>query len=543
MRQSGLKTFLLLLCALFSTAFCAIAQNASPAEKLQKDYPLLTARYGNQLDGEKAHYIFVIDVSSSMLAYEKVEKENLLKFIDAVPDGDQVTIIRMADEDYTDYVNMFKCITLDPGVRASLRQSINGQVFQFLNNSDKRNGSDGFHTASLVVDAINTVGSNELTFIYLFTDFEYWTHKFHYDKTKENWKSLIGRVPDTYLSGMCKFGIELGTGAKLHQEGVFKSEMDAIFGKVSYLPVTSASVLSQWFGHIISDVMATKLYASLKKEWKEVTDSVDIDSRVSGDQLTSRVSLPKDEGSPLVKTMDFTVQSAMPQLQPMTAEGIQPGEKGVVGHINMQKGFLPGYATINSDNATLQVTYHSDYEDEIARLKQVCKVNESDSSDVNLTRNYPLGGLSYSAWQSFIPLWAWIVLAVILIVVLCSVLYTAFVMKTDHAWIVRVKEDGLSVKHPLGDLKEQFSVGLKGDYQVPTANWTMTIKGKKYNPLLFWHKSGYYISWDKGVITVENKTLATKIGVDPGTDTFIWPLKSGGNFVINKGSFKITLSV
>jgi hypothetical protein len=199
--------------------------------------------------------------------------------------------------------------------------------------------------------------------------------------------------------------------------------------------------------------------------------------------------------------------------------------------------------TINSDNATLQVTYHSDYEDEIARLKQVCKVNESDSSDVNLTRNYPLGGLSYSAWQSFIPLWAWIVLAVILIVVLCSVLYTAFVMKTDHAWIVRVKEDGLSVKHPLGDLKEQFSVGLKGDYQVPTANWTMTIKGKKYNPLLFWHKSGYYISWDKGVITVENKTLATKIGVDPGTDTFIWPLKSGGNFVINKGSFKITLSV
>ena len=117
---------------------------------------------------------------------------------------------------YTDYVNMFKCITLDSRVRQSFYSSINGGGFQFLEDGDPRNGSDGFTTARLILDAINTVGSNELTFIYLLTDFEYWTHANHYDKNKEDWKSLLNKVPESYRNGMCKFGIELDSGIELH---------------------------------------------------------------------------------------------------------------------------------------------------------------------------------------------------------------------------------------------------------------------------------------------------------------------------------------
>ena len=50
-------------------------------------------------------YIFAVDISSSMQPYQGVVLQNLQRFVDALPNGDQITIIRMADENYTDYVN------------------------------------------------------------------------------------------------------------------------------------------------------------------------------------------------------------------------------------------------------------------------------------------------------------------------------------------------------------------------------------------------------------------------------------------------------
>lgn len=542
MQASRLKTFLLLLFALLSSLNLS-AQVLSPAEKLQKDYPLLTARYGNQLEGEKAHYIFVVDVSSSMLPYEKVEKDNLLKFVDAVPDGDQITIIRMADENYTDYVNMFKCITLNRDVRASIRQNVNSPAFLFLKNSDNRNGSDGFRTASLIVDAINTVGSNELTFIYLFTDFEYWTHTHHFDKTKEDWKSLEGKVPATYMSGMCKFGIELSTGAQLHQEGVFKPEMDAIFGDIKYLPVTSASVLSQWFGHIISDVMATKLYSSLKKEWKELTDAPEISSKMSGDQVKVSLGLTQPKESPLVTSADLSIKANLSELQPQTAEQTEPGKEGVVGQFAVERGLLPGYVTLNGEEANLEVTYHSDYEDEIQRLRLVCLENDNDPDAVTLTKNYSLNELKCSVWKSFIPLWVWILIGIILLILLASVLYTLFVLKTNHTWVVKVKENGVTLKCPVPGFQAPFSVGKGGDFKVPDVSWMLSIKAQRHNPLLFWKKSGYYILWTGSPLSVKNEYKEEVAVCEPNEETRLCTLKSGGIFIIEKDSHKVELAI
>ena len=109
---------------------------------MEKEYPLLMERYGNRLESRNAHYIFAIDISSSMTQYEQVVRESLKTFIQAIPDKDQVTIIVVCDENNTNYLNSIKCISIEPAVRQSIIAAINSQQFKFLKKNDPHDGSD-----------------------------------------------------------------------------------------------------------------------------------------------------------------------------------------------------------------------------------------------------------------------------------------------------------------------------------------------------------------------------------------------------------------
>lgn len=520
---------------------CMSSQGVNPQEKLKHDFPKLTDRYGTQLGDQKAHYVFVLDISSSMLPYESVEKQNLLKFVDAVPDGDQITIIRMADEKHTDFVNMFKCITLEPNVRQALRTTIQSPGFQFLRNGDPRDGSDGFKTASLIVDAINTVGSNELTFIYLFTDFEYWTHTHRYNKNGVDWQSLVGKLPESYRQGMCKFGIELATNSIKHPEAIFKPEMDRIFGTIHYQPVTSAAVLSQWFGHIITNVMAFKLNASLKKEWNSLIDTLSLETDISGNHLTARVIAPEKGGNPLINKTDLLLSST--SIKAIPVEGLPIGKDDYVGVIEIDKGFIPQTSGINCQTDSIEVFFHSDYKEEIARLHTICNEKEEDDYAMPLHKKYPLSQSGFSVWASILPAWCWGVIGLIIIVIAASILYTILGLKTTHSWMVRVKEDGMNVKSPAPSFTASFTVGKGGDFPVPNANWQIKVNGKKYNPLIFWKKSGYYMVWTGGPMTIKDQYREEVAACAPNEETWFSPLKSGGVFIIEKNNHRIELVV
>lgn len=542
MRKCGVvtKRTIITIASLLGLTFI-FAQGLSPQDKLKNDFPQLTARYGSLLGNQKAHYVFVLDISSSMLPYEGIEKQNLLKFVDAVPDGDQITIIRMADEKHTDFVNMFKCITLDPNVRQALRTTVLSPGFQFLKNGDPRDGSDGFKTARLIVEAINTVGSNELTFIYLFTDFEYWTHTNRYNKNSVDWKSLVGKVPESYRQGMCKFGIELATNSVKHPEAIFKPEMDRIFGTIHYQPVTSAAVLSQWFGHIITNVMAYKLNASLKKEWNSLIDTLSIETDLRGDQLAAKVNIPGQADQPLISKTDLLLSS--PTIKAIPIEGLPIGEDDYVGVVQFEKGFLPQTININCLSDSIEAFFHSDYKEEITRLQMICNEKEGDDYALLLHKKYPLSQSEFNMWASILPLWCWGVITLVIVIIVASILYTMFCVKTTHSWMVRVKEDGMNIKSPAPSYTASFSVGQGGDFPVPNANWQIKINGKKYNPLLFWKKSGYYMVWTGGPMTIKDQYHEEVAACAPNEETWFSPLKSGGVYIIEKNNHRIELVV
>ena len=515
---------LILLCSVLLVfgSWSARADDSRAMAAMKQDYPGLMSLYGDRIAGQKAHYIFVVDVSSSMLPYESTVKTNILQFLNAVPDGDQISLIKMSDESHTGYVGLLKCTPLAPDVRASIRDVVNG--FRFNRNGSSEDGSDGFTMAKTVIDAINTVGSNDLTFVYMLTDFEYWTHKNKYDKDKEDWASLLSQLPETKTGGMCKYGIELDSGGKLHQEAIFKNELDRIFGKVEYQSVSSAALLSNWFSHIATGVMSVKLNSLLKADWKPVDESVASQVTVDGDKVEFRLDAID---TPLVNGATVTLRTDSRYFQPIESEGPFPGSipVGKLVQPSTDKTFLPNTIELGGGDYEAQITLLSPYADEISRLQGVCGEVAGQGDAVNLKRVESGKLPSARVWNSTLPIWLWCLILLIILVIIASFIYEFAFLKLNREWTVSVKAaepDGSSARFNAEGLKAPFTFG-PADSALPVkgAPWAIKVSTKRHNPLIFL-KSGYFLELEQGgFATVETDYDDEPRTLSVGETTFL----------------------
>lgn len=499
-----------------------VAAQSTATESMMHDYPKLMEIYGKQLEFRHAHYIFAVDVSSSMQPYESVVKKNFETFIKAIPDGDQVTLVRMAREDYTDYVGLFKCITINQSTRKSLLEVLDSPQFKFLKDGDPKNGSDGYTMTKKILQAINTVGSSDLTFIYLFTDFEYWTSKYHFDKSKEDWKVLKSQLSEDRKFALSKYGLELNfNDPLLRQQAIFKDELDEIFGKIDYQAVSSAAVLEQWFSHTITNVMSAKIHSMVKKDWACFNDSLVTDVVACGNKIVLRTNAIS---TPLATGIKASIQSPNPNFNALPEEICSFGEDILMGNLsNPDKGFMPAYKELGEGQVTLSISIDSPVEQEINKLGSIL----GEKGDIRFSYSTPVDMPSCKVWNSQIPLWSWIVIVVIFVICIGSILYTLFVLKVKRAWAITVVEkqvDGKS-KRINGDTNElPYSIGRNGTLAVPGANWELVITSKKYNPLCFWHKSGFYIRLEDGTFAeiIDAYSKETKNTLSVGNEAFLF---------------------
>ena len=498
--MKSISRLFLLECLTILAVANAKAQSASSLalEAMRSDYPGLMSLYGDKITGQKAHYVFVIDVSSSMLNYESTVKHNLLQFLDAVPDGDQVSIIQMADENNTKYLENIKCAALSPSIRSGITEAVN--ALHFNRSGAREDGSDGFTMTKTVIDAINQVGSNDLTFVYMLTDFEYWTHKNGFNKDREDWASLKSALPASKVSGMCKYGIELKTNATLRQSAIFKRELDEIFGKVEYQSVGSAALLANWFSHVATSVMAVKLNSLLKSDWEVVEQS-----------LVSTVSSRNDEirydlqgvSTPLVNGATVVFKTDCNQFSPVESEGPFPGTitVGKLDQPSDQKTFLPSYAKLGGDSYEAELKLESPYAEEISRLQGVCGEVAGQGDAVTLTRQETGVLPSSRVWNSTLPMWVWILIFLIILVIIASFIYEYAFIKLNRDWSVSIKAiapDGSSARYNNDAIKASFTFG-PSDSAIPVkgAPWAIKLYSVRHNPLTFL-KSGYWLTLEQG---------------------------------------------
>ena len=471
----------------------ANAQDSAAIAAMKKAYPGLMSKYGDRIDGQKAHYIFVVDVSNSMMPYESTVKSNFLQFLNAVPDGDQVSLIKMADEHNTGFVGLLKCAELSPAVRISINGIVQGLRFN-------QNGSDGFSMAKTVIDAINTVGSNDLTFVYMLTDFEYWTYQHGYNKNEEDWASLQSLLPPAKMGGMCKYGIELNSGVALHSGAIFKDELDKIFGKVEYQSVGSAALLNNWFSHIAASVMSVKLNSLLKADWKEVDESFKTGISVSGNEVQYSLDATK---STLVNGASIVIDTKSKSFNQITSQGPVPGTIHVGNLIRDTDSlsFFPSFAKLGGEEYTAHITLESEYADEISRLQAVCGEVAGKGDAVSLIRDESGVLPSAKVWNSILPMWLWVVILIILMVIIASFVYEYAFVKLNREWSISVKAispEGNSARFNNDSVSAPFTFGQdESELPVLGAPWSIKVYTIRRNPLTF-RKSGYYLCLEKG---------------------------------------------
>ena len=153
----------------FACSFNLFAQN--PEELVKRDYPKLYTNFKTEVGGQKARYVFAIDISNSMKPYELAVKTSLQNFINALPDGDFVSIVQMASSLETR--SILENQPVNSSTRNLILSYINGLNFNKV-------GSDGYTMTTQIIEKLNQTGSSDdMKYVFMFTDFEYWTKEFH----------------------------------------------------------------------------------------------------------------------------------------------------------------------------------------------------------------------------------------------------------------------------------------------------------------------------------------------------------------------------
>ena len=502
-----LKNLLILLVA--TAAFGSTYAQSVNLDALRKDYPLLTERYGDRLKSRNAHYIFAIDISSSMLPYEKVVRESLCKFLDAVPNGDQITIVVMSDENTTNYLDAAKCITLNDKLRQDIKTTIKSSNFAFRQHGDTKDGSDGFTMAKKVLDAMNVVNSSELTFVYMLTDFEYWTHKNKYNKNGENWASLKPLLTDKHKGMLCKYGIELTFNNPSHQDAMFKNELDNIFGPLDYQPAASATMLEQWFGHIINDIQAHKINAMLKADWKEYLDNCHPILRNDGRELMVVLDAPQSD---LVSGATVTLtKGGSPLLTPSLEAVARQDRDGNwianAGHYYSETTLLPSRLKADPADVDMAVRFESPYAKEIKKLQGLCQERDDSPDAVRLDQSFSETAPAAKIWNAVLQWWVYVIIALLILGIIASIVYTKLQHpeRRNTSVLVRRRAGGVSKQYS-GDsalLPMTIGDGSDCDVNVQGASWTLKITAKRYNPIITWislgkRKTGYYAILEAG---------------------------------------------
>ena len=141
---------LFLFFLVFACSFNLFAQK--PEDLVKRDYPKLYTNFKTEVGGQKARYVFAIDISNSMKPYELAVKTSLQNFINALPDGDFVSIVQMASSLETR--SILENQPVNSSTRNLILSYINGLNFNKV-------GSDGYTMTTQIIEKLNQTGSSD----------------------------------------------------------------------------------------------------------------------------------------------------------------------------------------------------------------------------------------------------------------------------------------------------------------------------------------------------------------------------------------------
>lgn len=451
---------LLILCV---STFSSNAQN--PEELVKKDFPKLYGKYGNQLKQQKARYVFAIDISNSMKSYETSVKTNIKNFISALPEGDFVTIIQKCGTQETDFI--FSNQPVNSSTKSTIFSYIDAIKFD-------KTGSDGFKMTEKIIEALNQTGSSDdMKYVFMFTDFEYWTKKNQFNKNVENWESLKTKFEQTQKGNFVTVtGLRLALSQGVKASAVYETELKDIFGKVEILPSPNPVFLATWFNNTKANILRDRLTYVIGKLAKK-------------EKQTIALSTKSENGKPTIVLANNSI------FQKVTLTDASQKEVNEIYNSRPLIGPFTSKPEIVSVEATLSSPdYNSDKCNEVEKITSLAI--SKHTIDV-------YQGPGYLPWYIGWPL------VVLLVFWILSIIYHLITYKADKRWNLSASLRNAPLSNVNGNELKSFDPksvpsvpfecgqGAK-DYSIEECGFKFLISSKRNILCIPFFKRGYYIT-------------------------------------------------
>ena len=477
-----LKKFIL---SLFLVSIIGISNifAQDPLVFLRSSYPKLTELYQEELLKYPVHYIFAIDVSGTMKKYANDVQPAMKPFIDALPNGDMVSVIPFGTEP-RELVGFSGSI--DPVIRGNLKKNIDALYNNTNYDKAMLQHTDIEKAVMAACKKIENYPEYKVNVVVFLTDFRNDVAGITPAERKLD-KEQLERMNNyydaaTYNKYTRAVALDLATPDDKLKPGYCLNQLRYdVFptsgNPLEIVPLTNpGEAISQWFDQLKREIMVTKLKAIVDEENRmnpaEVTTETDIDGNVQAHVKWHPTKLyPKMKiDSTTIKGGDsegFEFINDTSQFQ-MTMDSVMDLN---LGQLKNKDNF---FHSIN-DSLCLGIDLPTDYDDELHRLQIKKPLPNTTVPEDKMIWTFPL------------PLWLTTALLLLLILYVLGVINT--IGKNNNLafkgkiFVTDPQGSPIATKPING--QTEFSIGkTTGACSVPDAVWGITVSKIKVNPFL-----------------------------------------------------------
>lgn len=475
----------------------ATAQNSS-MQYLDQQFPKLTKLYRPELQNMRTHYIFAVDVSGSMGKYNQTVTPALQAFANALPVGEQVTVIpfgttandntpglsvRIADNGTKQVLSsaLSTLYTNDAYTPEFKRNTDVNAAIEAVNKTLLNNQEAKMNVVVIITDFLNDLpgkGEVQLTSEQL----EQLSKNFNNSTEDMNLRVVAMKLPP----------MGSGRGYSLDQlkDNVFNQTN--INRRFEIVPVISnEAAISHWFNQLTRDIMTEKLRAVIQLDNKNVTPrintEIDIDGNTKGEihwvpsKLYTQVSIDSIYTNP---KSDYIFKIGKNVLQ-VTKDSVLNFKK--MGKLEHKNWGLRYY----DEPLNLSLSLPTEYDDELTKLSIDKPMPETAQKKK---------GLLWTFWLSF---WTCVVLLILLII------YLLLVMKAARRNSAEKFSGKVEIRDSRGrEVHDRKLMKIRGNLKmgetanngldVPNAAWTVALTKRTSSPFAFWKKPQYEWSATRG---------------------------------------------
>lgn len=481
-------------------------QNGSTSNTLsylKQTFPKLTNLYEKELSNCHTHYIFAVDVSGSMVKYNEIVTPALQAFAQALPLGEQVSIIPFGTDAKENTPGLCTKIQGD-AQKQTLITSLatlyvnDGYSPEFRRNTDVKKAVEAVNKAILNNQEV------QMNVVVIITDFlndlpGVGEQKLKNADLEKLCKEFDNVTDNTYTRVVAMQLPKAGTGAGFCldqlQQSVFSTT--SITRKFDVIQaIKDQTAISHWFEQLSREIMTEKLKAVIQLDNERnlrpsLKTKMDIDGNTIAEihwtpnKLYRQIKIEAtntDPGSDYVfnnneKVWQVTQDTALVDLN-----------LGKLVHKNY------GLRKFN-ENLNIGLSLPTDYDDELKRLS-IDKPLQATSDN-------------QSGWLFTFILPFWLTVAILVFLILYFILVIKAFFRNSSERFIGTVDFSDSRGRDIGDTitvkvnpSRTLLIGESGNFgcDLLGASWTIKVIKKKPSALLFWKRPSFEWSAKDGFV-------------------------------------------